>query len=122
MFDYEINKLNLSIPVVVSAAKYKIIEFHGELDSYSLKKHREKVLEMAENLDKEVLVFDFSGLDYINSESISFLLQVNNLLHEKSRKLVLVQPKPNVKDVLDVIGIFETIPYYSTLLDFLKTI
>ena len=121
MTELETNKLKLAIPHA-QHLKYEIIEFHGELDSYSLKLNRDKVVDIAKNLAKEILVFNFHDLDFVNSESVSFIMQIHDLLGQKNKKLIIVQAKPNVQDILSVVGLFESVPYYPSLLDFLKTL
>lgn len=102
--------------------KYMQIDFFGNLDSYSLKDKKTVLMEMIEKADKEYVVFNFQNLNFINSESISLLLQINEFLLKKQQKLVIMNAKSNVVDVLNVIGIFQTMPYFQNLSEFTKSI
>ena len=74
------------------------------------------------NADKEYLVFNFQNLNFINSECISLLLQFNDILRLKDKKLVIMSAKKNVVDVLEVIGVFQTMPYFKSISDFTNSI
>ena len=49
-------------------------------------------------------------------------MQIHDLLEKAGKVLVIVNAQKNVEDVLKVIGILETIPYYNNLSEFLKMI
>jgi len=116
------NQEKLSILIQNEAPKYKIIEFVGEFDSYSLLKLKERLDQEISLFDREVLVFNFAQLLFINSESISFVLRAAEDLQKRGKKLVIIQARPNVYDVLKVIGMFDTVPYYANLIEFLKQV
>lgn len=101
---------------------YSRVSFWGNLDSFGLSQRRKELLAIVDGLTKKWLVFDFKDLNFLNSESIGFLMQVNENLMQKNKKLVLVNAKNNVLDVLQVIGLLETMPYYKDLEDFLRSI
>lgn len=101
---------------------YSVVAFWGNLDSFGLSEKKKEILDLVDQCAKEYLVFNFMDLNFLNSESIGFLMQINEKLMEKGKKLVIVQAKKNVLDVLEVIGLFETMPYYKKLEDFLSTL
>lgn len=100
---------------------YTVIDFQGNLDSFGLSERRKELVFAVDECEKKYLVFNFSELDYINSESIGMLLQFNEQMMKKNQKLVLVSAKKNVIDVLTVIGLLETVPYYQSLDEFLSS-
>lgn len=102
--------------------QYQVLDFFGNLDSYSLKDKREKLFEIVNNANKAYLIFNFQNLNFINSECISLLLQFNELLQKKGKKLVIINAKKNVVDVLNVIGIFQTMPYFRDIEEFTNSI
>ncbi len=110
----------LEIKIKKDNEKYWVVEFVGNLDSYGLTEKRKEIAEIIDTVDKPHLVFDFTELEYINSESIGVLMQINEKLTAKDKKLVIVHAKKNVIDVLQVIGLFETVAYYETLDEFVK--
>lgn len=114
--------LEKTLELVVSKdnPNFLLVDFFGNLDTFGLKEKRKEIMDLVEKLDKKYLVFSFTGLNFINSESISVLMQINESLKAKDRQLILVGAKKNVVDVLNVIGIFEMMPYFKTMPDFLR--
>ncbi len=110
--------LSIKIEQTLAAAEYVVIDFKGELDKYGLEKVKEQLNGIIEGFDKNFLVFNFATLDFINSESIGFLLTVHAHLIKKGKKFIIVNAPANVKDVLDVIGMFKIIGYYDTVAQF----
>jgi anti-anti-sigma factor len=110
----------LQIRVNKDNSKYWIVEFIGNLDSYGLAERRKEIMMAVDTFDKQYLVFDFTRLEYINSESIGLMLQINETLLARKQELVLVRAKKNVIDVLEVIGLLETVSYFQDLDEFLK--
>lgn len=101
---------------------YIAYSFVGNLDSYGLGEKKAEILDAISKFEKTYLVFNFAELNFLNSESIGFLMQTNEELMAKSKKLILVQAKKNVLDVLEVIGLLETIPYFKNMENFLSSI
>lgn len=101
---------------------YSVVGFWGNLDSFALTEKRKEIVDLVDAFDKQYLVFNFSDLNFLNSESIGLLMQLNEKLINKEKKLVIVQAKKNVLDVLEVIGFLEMVPYYKKLEDFLRTL
>ena len=110
--------LTVHVEQSMSAGDYTVIDFIGELDKFGLDKVKDQLDSLIDTFDKQSLVFNFARLDFINSESIGFLLTVHAHLLKKNKKLVLVNAPTNVKDVLDVIGMFKIIGYYDSVAHF----
>jgi anti-anti-sigma factor len=101
---------------------YEVINFWGNMDTFGLSEKRNEIMQMVDSFQKQYLVFNFAELNFLNSESIGFLMQINEKLIAANRKLVIVDAKKNVLDVLEVIGLLETLPYYKKLDDFLRSL
>ena len=117
--------LNNTLEIVVNNDpnwQYQVVDFIGNLDSYSLKDKREVLFDTVNQANKAYLVFNFLNLNFINSECISLLLQFNEILLKKGKKLVIMNAKKNVIDVLNVIGIFQTMPYFKNIEEFTNSI
>lgn len=115
--------LNSTLEIVVTTDKtYKLADFFGNLDSYSLKEKKQEIVALSQNLEYEYLVFNLQNLNFINSESIGLFLQTHETVVAQGKKFVLMAAKKNVYDVLNVIGLLETIPYFRTKDDFLKNL
>lgn len=117
--------INNILELVVSddqTLNYKIVDFSGNLDTDNIRENRNKLFDIVENTNRKYLIFNFLNLEFINSESISLLLQFNEILQKKNQKLILINAKKNVVDVLNVIGVFEIIAYFHDLGEFTKSI
>lgn len=98
---------------------YRYIRFIGAMDKAGLTEVRGQIEEVVEGIDEEqCVVFNFKDLEFINSESIGFLLMIHTRLVKKQKRLVVVDAIVHVKDVLDTIGVLKIIDYYPTIEEF----
>ena len=118
----QVLNLNLTILPSPNNGKYQVVKFAGDLDKAGLQSIQEKIDALVESFSQPYLVFDFSDLNFINSESIGFLTTIHSHLIKNNKSLVLIQAKANVKDVFTVIGLFTFISYYDSLAAFLEKI
>jgi len=93
---------------------YQIVELKGDMDKEGLILVKSQLEELTENFPYKYFVFDFSGLNFINSESIGFLMALHSHLIKSKKILVVTAAKAHVKDVLSVIGILSVIQYYDS--------
>ena len=123
MNDYQQNA-NISIETVKGqeTEKYDIIKLTGNLDKVGLDTVRGNIDAEVESSRKEFIIMDFSQLNFINSESIGFLLTIYYRLLKKQKKLVIVAAPENIKDVLSVIGLLKIIDSYDSIDEFKITI
>lgn len=103
-----------------SEKSYQVIKFSGEFDKAGHMEVRTDLDSIVNNFKLKTLVFDLSGLRFINSESIGYLMEIHAHLVKREKALVLVGADTHVKDVLKTIGISEVIPTYDALKDFLN--
>ena len=101
---------------------YTVLSFEGDLDKLGLELVRPQIDEIVEKLETKYLVFDFTSLNFINSESIGYLITVHYRLIKKDKGLVIVKASNYVKDVLQVIGVSDFIKNYESLADFEESI
>jgi anti-anti-sigma factor len=101
---------------------YTVLSFDGDLDKLGLELVRSQVDEVVEKLAGRFLVFDFTALNFINSESIGYLITIHYRLIKKEKALVIVKASNYVKDVLQVIGVSDFIKTYETMADFEESI
>ena len=99
---------------------YQVIVFNGEFDKAGHSEVKEELEKAIEDFSEKNLVFDFSGLKFINSEGIGYLMEIHTHLVQRGRKLVIVGVKPNVADVFKAIGIQEVVPIHKDLTTFLN--
>lgn len=98
------------------------MSFDGDLDKLGLDSVKDQIDNMVAKIDKSYLVFDFSRLNFINSESIGFIITVHYRLIKKEKKLVIIGASAHVFDVLQVIGITQLIKTFSDIQEFESSI
>jgi anti-anti-sigma factor len=116
------NEANLLIKIAEQNAIYSIIGFDGDLDKLGLDAVKPQIDEMVEKTEKKYLVFDFTSLNFINSESIGYLTTVYYRLIKRQKNLAIIGASAHVKDVLQVIGINEIIKSFESLSEFEKSL
>ena len=102
--------------------KYQVIKFVGEFDKAGHSEIREQLDEAVKDFNGKILIFDFSGLKFINSEGIGYLMELHTHLLNRDMKLILVGLNAHVADVFKTIGIGEIIPTFDNVAAFLKTL
>jgi stage II sporulation protein AA (anti-sigma F factor antagonist) len=117
------NVSNLLIKVAVHKDHdYTVVTFDGDLDKLGLESVRQQIDELVEKLETKYLVYDFTDLNFINSESIGYVITVYYRLIKKEKILAVVSASEHVKDVLQVIGINEMVGVYGDTKAFLDAI
>jgi anti-anti-sigma factor len=114
--------LKMVIQPTDDAMEYQVIKLVGEMDKAGLPLVADKINAFIDKLPCKYCVFDFSDLNYINSEGIGFFMALHAHLVKEKKALVIISAKDHVKDVLIVIGILTIIEYHDTLEDFIKKI
>ncbi|MFA6992163.1 MAG: STAS domain-containing protein [Candidatus Gracilibacteria bacterium] len=116
--------LSISELPVDAGNNYKVIKFAGAFDKsgYSdINSQLDSILSTFAEMDStsmRTIVFDFTDLDYINSQGIGIIMEIHNDLKDHSKKLVIIGVKPNVQDVFTAIGMNELVQVYATLKDY----
>lgn len=115
---------NLTIDVQdhVEDGDYTVVKFKGEFDKAGFNEVQDDLASCVKNFSGKYLVFDLSGLRFINSEGIGYLMEVHTHLVQRDRKLVIVGLNTHVADVFKTIGIADVVVVKPSLDDFLKGI
>jgi len=121
MNPYEPN-ITIAIHPPDEEKNYQIVELSGDMDKQGLAKIKPQLEQLSENFSYQYLVFDLSHLNFINSESIGFLMALYSHLVKMKKIFVITDAKEHVKDVLSVIGILGIIQYYDSIETFKKQI
>ena len=94
----------------------KKVVFIWQLDESNVDEQAKKIYELIDSLpDKAALVFDYAGLEYMNSRSIGYLTDWYSKMTEKGGKLIIIQARDNIEDILKVVGLTQIIDFYLTL-------
>ena len=104
------------LPIKDPNSKAKLITISGQLDESNVDMKAKDIYKVFEEIPgKLYLVFDFAGLDYMNSKSIGYLTDWYGKLTEKGGKIFIARTKPNIKDILQVVGLTQLIQTFDTL-------
>jgi anti-anti-sigma factor len=93
----------------------KVITFVGQLDETNVDHEAKRIYQVITEMAEPILFLDFSGLDYMNSKSIGYLTDWFTQSTAKNGSVTIIGPKPNILDILKVVGITQIITVFSTL-------
>jgi len=96
--------------------KAKVVTISGQLDETNIDSRAQEIYKIFEEVPGNLsLVFDFAGLEYMNSKSIGYLTDWYGKITERGGKVVISRAKPNIKDILQVVGLTQLINIYESL-------
>lgn len=101
---------------------FVVVSFKGELDKAGLDVVKDELNRLAEEFESKYLVFDFSELNFINSEGIGFLMTIHYRLTKREKELVVVGAAEHVYDVLKVIGLLSVMKHHKSIEKFRASI
>lgn len=78
-----------------------LIELIGDLDIYNNKKFKEKLADIYEDLDKD-LVVDCSKLEYIDSTGLGSFISLLKLTRDEDKEITVKNLKKNIKKVFKI--------------------
>ena len=94
----------------------KLVKFTGQLDESNVDEKAKIVYEIIQSTPQNLsLIFDFSGLEYMNSKSIGYLTDWYTKLSERKGSIVIAQAKSNILDILQVVGLTQLIKCVGTV-------
>ena len=94
----------------------KIVKFSGQLDESNVDEKAEMIYKLIEEFPKNLnLIFDFAELEYMNSKSIGYLTDWYGKVYENGGRIVIAQTRPNILDILQVVGLTQLIKTFPTI-------
>lgn len=94
----------------------KLIRIVGQLDESNVDEQAKSVYAVVDATPQGLsLVFDFTGLEYMNSKSIGYLTDWYSKVSAKGGKVVIASARENILDILQVVGLTQLIPAFATL-------
>ena len=78
-----------------------LIELIGDLDIYNNKKFKEKLADIYEDLDKDIVV-DCSKLEYIDSTGLGSFISLLKLTRDEEKEITVKNLKKNIKKVFKI--------------------
>lgn len=92
----------------------KMIRFVGQLDETNVDHEAKQIYQVIDEMPTPILLLDFSGLEYMNSKSIGYVTDWYSQCSAKNGMVYIVGPKPNILDILKVVGITQIIQIFNT--------
>jgi anti-anti-sigma factor len=94
----------------------KLVTFNGQLDETNVDEKAKTIYALIEQTPKNLnLLFDLENLVYMNSKGIGYLTDWYGKITEGGGKLIIAKARPNILDILDVVGLTQLIKCYSTV-------
>jgi len=94
----------------------KLIHVVGQLDESNVDEQAKSIYQVIESNPQGLsLIFDFVGLEYMNSKSIGYLTDWYSKVSASGGKVVLASPRENILDILQVVGLTQLVNAYPTL-------
>ncbi|NDK08563.1 anti-sigma factor antagonist, partial [Candidatus Gracilibacteria bacterium] len=87
-----------------------VFEFAGELDETNADKTFGGLYKTIGEFTGKKIIFNFSGLKYLNSKSIGYIADIFSNIEESNGKIYITNCQEGVKDVLELVGITSIIP------------
>lgn len=106
-----IEEIKLTDPAV----KAKIVSVSGQLDESNIDTKAKEFYALLEGTNKIFLLFDFENLEYMNSKSIGYMTDIYGKVTEKGGKVYIARTKPNIKDILEVVGLAQLIKIFDSI-------
>lgn len=94
----------------------KLVKMVGQLDESNVDEKSKIIYDLISQTPQNLcIIFDFEGLEYMNSKSIGYLTDWYTKISEKQGKIVIAKARPNIFDILQVVGLTQLISCVSTL-------
>lgn len=104
------------IPATTADKKLKLVKFAGQLDESNVDEKAKGIYDLMNATPQGLfLIFDFEKLEYMNSKSIGYLTDWYTKLSEKKGGIVIANARPNILDILQVVGLTQLIKCVPTV-------
>lgn len=97
-----------------SGSKAKVIAFTGQLDETNVDNEAKKIYQVINEMMPPYLILDFTALEYMNSKAIGYVTDWYTQTMGKQGAVAIVNPQPNILDILKVVGITQIMQVYNT--------
>lgn len=94
----------------------KLVHVVGQLDESNVDDKAKEIYALIETNPQGLhLIFDFAGLEYMNSKSIGYLTDWYSKVSATGGKLVVAAARENIVDILQVVGLTQLVNMYGTV-------
>ena len=93
----------------------KNVRITGQLDESNVDEKIQIIYKIFETNPKGVnIIFDLEALDYMNSKSVGYLTDLYGKVTEGGGTVAIAKPKPNITDILQVVGLTQLIKTFDS--------
>lgn len=86
---------------LIDQGDHYLIELIGDLDIYNNKKFKEKLADIYDELDKDIVV-DCEKLEYIDSTGLGSFISLLKLTRDEDKTITVKNLKKNIKKVFKI--------------------
>lgn len=104
----------------INKGKLLISVLSGELDHHSAESIRIKIDNKLEEIGRVNLLFDFSGVNFMDSSGIGVVIGRYKKISEYGGQVGIVNLKPEIKRIFEIGGLFRIVKEYKSVEDALK--
>ena len=98
-----------------------IASVKGDIDQHTAPGIREQIDLRISHENVRKLIFDFSGLDFMDSSGIGLIIGRYKLMTSLNGKVSIIASKPTIRKLLELSGIKKIINIHDNLSDALKS-
>lgn len=108
--------INIQDLAVQNGYTNKIVQISGQLDESNVDEKIQDIYALLESVPQKLcIILDLSALEYMNSKSIGYFTDLYGKVSEGNGKIAIAQAKPNITDILQVVGLTQLIDCYDTI-------
>lgn len=101
---------------------YQKINIKGEIDRDTIEIFKNKMEEFIKSFNQKHLVLNMENLEFINSEGIGFLSDIQNRLSTKEKSVAILNASDRIMDIFQLVGLDQIITCCSSMDEFEQNI
>lgn len=114
--------LKITIVPDSNSVNLQIVHFEGDFDG-SAPENLVELQKLVEECQADMhLIFDFSGLNYLNSFALSQMVSWQKAVGAKKGQIVISGPNDHIKDIFMVLGVDTIFQTFGTVDEAMKAI
>lgn len=103
----------------VGQADVTTVLLNGIIDAYTYGEMAETFNRLIEQKNYKLIV-DLSNVDYLTNAGAGVLISVYTIIQENNGNIVLVNPRPKVKEAFELLGLTKILPFTQDINSALK--
>lgn len=100
----------------------KHVVITGQIDESNLVQVQDHLNPLLKEKDLKGLIFNFKGLEFINSRVIGYLLSVYSDLSEREKVMSIVESNEHIYEILSLVGLTTLVNHYDSFEEALEVL